>query len=89
MRMNEAGWLRGESDIWTARPLAGPVADAPEVNLCRSAQSDHQAQLAHQVFFVKSAPGQYRYKTPYKANPLPETQTQRALPERHGKGRDS
>ena len=30
------------------------------------------ASDSHQVFFVKSAQSQYRCKTPYKANPLPE-----------------
>ena len=33
----------------------------------------------HQVFYVKSAQSQYRYKTPYKANPFyKKTQTQQA-----------
>ena len=58
-------WLAIAFGVWSGRALATGTAWA---GLCLI----HRHQQSHQVFYVKSAQSQYRYKAPYKANPLPE-----------------
>ena len=54
------------------RSLVAGSAPSPGPPPMPRAHADAEQDGTHQVFYVNCTQSQYRFETPYKANPLPE-----------------